>query len=118
VLDGMEAIRETLRPGALTGQVYAAWQEVIDRALGHKDYRRHHCGYTLGIGFPPSWVGGATVVGIRPNGTIQIREGMVFHLISWLIGAGLADYGVTDTAIVTADGAEIVTEGPRTVTVT
>jgi Xaa-Pro dipeptidase len=117
ILEAMGEIERTLRPGALTGEVYAAWQAVIDRVLGHSNYRRHHCGYTLGIGFPPSWVGGSVVVGIRPNGTIPIRAGMVFHVVSWAPNSGLGNYGVTDTAIVTDKGADILTSAARHVTV-
>mgnify|MGYP002735205649 CR=1 FL=1 len=112
-LAGLETVREALRPGVLTGDVYAAWQETMDKVLGFGRYQRHHCGYTVGIGFPPSWVGGSTVVGIRPGGRIEIREGMVFHVLSWLLGAGTADYGVSDTVLVTADGGELLTSAAR-----
>lgn len=112
-LDALRAARDALRPGATGAAVYAAWQDVIDDALGHRDYRRHHCGYTVGIGFPPSWVGGSSVVGIRPDGDLLIREGMVFHLLSWVLGQGRSDFAVSDTAVVTADGAELVTSTNR-----
>lgn len=106
---GLNTITDTLAPGVVTGEVYAAWQDTIDEALGHDRYRRHHCGYTVGIGFPPSWVGGSTVVGIRPQGDIVVRQGMVFHLLSWLLGQEPPDYAVSDTAVVTADGCELLT---------
>lgn len=112
-LEGLETIRDALRPGAITGDVYAAWQRVVDSAIGPGRYQRHHCGYTVGIGFPPSWVGGSTVVGIRPEGRIEVREGMVFHVLSWLIGVGPADYGVSDTVLVTAGGGELLTSTAR-----
>jgi Xaa-Pro dipeptidase len=112
-LEGLEAVRAALRPGVLTGDVYAEWQAVVDRALWPGRYRRHHCGYTVGIGFPPSWVGGSTVVGIRPDGTIRVRAGMVFHVLSWLLGVGPADYGVSDTVLVTDDGGELLTSTAR-----
>lgn len=112
-LEGLETIRAALRPGMLTGDVYAAWQEVVDDALGAGRYERHHCGYTVGIGFPPSWVGGSTVVGIRPGGRIEVREGMVFHVLSWLIGVGPADFGVSDTVLVAPDGGELLTSTSR-----
>ncbi len=112
-VEGLEAVRAALRPGAVTGDVYAAWQRVVDRALGRGRYERHHCGYTVGIGFPPSWVGGSTVVGIRPGGRIEVREGMVFHVLSWLLGVGPADYGVSDTVVVTPNGGELLTSTSR-----
>lgn len=111
-LAGIEAVRAALRPGALSHDVYGAWQQVVDEALGHAQYRRHHCGYMVGIGFPPSWVGGSAVVGLRRNGTLEIREGMVFHVLSWLLGVRPADYVVSDTVLVTADGGELLTQTP------
>lgn len=116
-LAGLEEICGALRPGALAGEVYAAWQAVIDEALGHRDYRRHHCGYVVGIGFPPSWVGGSMVQGLSPGSELPIRAGMVFHLLPWLIGQGPADYVVSDTVLVTEAGAELLTSTARTPTV-
>jgi Xaa-Pro dipeptidase len=111
-LDGLETVRAALRPGAVTTDVYAAWQRVVDEGLGHARYRRHHCGYLVGIGFPPSWVGSAPV-GIRDGGDLVVREGMVFHVLSWLLDQEPADYVVSDTVLVTADGGEILTSTPR-----
>ncbi len=110
---GLHAVREALVPGTATGEVYAAWQAVVDEGLGHDRYRRHHCGYTVGIGFPPSWVGGPKVTSLRAGGTLEIQEGMVFHVLSWLLGQDLPDYGVSDTMLVTADGGEVLTSTSR-----
>lgn len=107
-LDAFNRIVSTIRPGVTAGQVYQTWQDVVDEA-GLSHYRRHHCGYMTGIGFPPSWVGGSTVVGLRHDGELELRAGMVFHLMSWLMGAGQGDYFVSDTAVVTEDGCEVVT---------
>jgi Xaa-Pro dipeptidase len=112
-LAGLEAVRASLRPGAVTADIYAAWQRVVDEGLGHSRYRRHHCGYLVGIGFPPSWVGGSAVVGIRSGGDLVVREGMVFHVLSWLLDQEPADYVVSDTILVTADGGEVLTATPR-----
>jgi Xaa-Pro dipeptidase len=112
-LEALEAARSALVPGALTADVYAAWQAVVDRGLGHHGYRRHHCGYMVGIGFPPSWVGGGSVLGIRRDGELEIREGMVFHLLSWLLGQPPGDYCVSDTVVVRPDGGEFLTRFPR-----
>lgn len=110
---GLEAVRSALRPGVASGEVYDAWQQVVDEAFGPAAYRRHHCGYAIGIGFPPSWVGGATVAGLRAGGTTTIREGMVFHLLSWILGQPGGDYGVSDTVVVGPAGAELLTSTPR-----
>lgn len=107
-LDAFESVAETIRPGVTAGQVYQSWQEVVD-AAGFSHYRRHHCGYMTGIGFPPSWVGGPMVVGLRHDSDLELQAGMVFHLMSWLMGAGEGDYFVSDTAVVTKDGCEVLT---------
>jgi Xaa-Pro dipeptidase len=106
---GLEAVTAALRPGAVASDVYAAWQRVIDDGLGHKDYRRHHCGYTVGIGFPPSWTGGASVVGLRADSDLVIQAGMTFHVLSWILGQQIPDYAVSDTVLVTDDGGELLT---------
>jgi Xaa-Pro dipeptidase len=106
---GLEAVREALRPGAVAGDVYAAWQRVIDDGLGHKDYRRHHCGYTVGIGFPPSWTGGPSVIGLRADSDLVIAAGMTFHVLSWILDQQIPDYAVSDTVLVTAAGGEALT---------
>jgi Xaa-Pro dipeptidase len=108
----LEATRAAMVPGATTGAVYDVWQGIVDDGLGHHRYRRHHCGYSVGIGFPPSWVGGA-VQGIRRGGELQLREGMVFHVLSWLLGQRPGDFCVSDTVVVTADGGRFLTRTRR-----
>ena len=110
---GFAAVSQALKPGATSAEVYAAWQDVIDRGLGHTNYRRHHCGYMVGIGFPPSWVGGSMVVGLRRGSDLQIQEGMVFHVLSWILGQALADHAVSDTVLVTSAGGEVLTTTSR-----
>ncbi|MDP8957987.1 MAG: Xaa-Pro peptidase family protein [Actinomycetota bacterium] len=116
-LAGLEATRSALRPGGRTGEVYEAWQTVIDEGLGHSSLPRHHCGYAVGIGFPPSWVGSSSVLGIRPGGRVEIKEGMVFHLLSWVTDPDLGDYLVSDTAEVCSGTAELLTSTARTLVV-
>jgi Xaa-Pro dipeptidase len=74
-----EASLAGLRPGRKAREVYADWQAVVDDA-GMPHYRRHHCGYLVGIGFPPSWTGGNQVTGLRHDSDLEIREGMTFHM--------------------------------------
>jgi Xaa-Pro dipeptidase len=102
-----DAALAALRPGARAAEVYAAWQAAVDAA--GLDWRRHHCGYAVGIGVPPSWTGGAKVTGLRRDSELAIEAGMSFHLLSWLIGTGRGDGFVSDTVLVTEDGAEVLT---------
>lgn len=108
-----QAVVKTLVPGVPAGDVYAAWQSVVDEALGRGHYRRHHCGYLVGTGFPPSWVGGSVVHGLRPGSDLVVRAGMTFHLLSWILADGVAEYAVSDTALVTPHGCELLTTTPR-----
>lgn len=101
------AVVDALRPGRRAADVYAAWQEVVD-AAGLSHYRRHHCGYAVGVGLPPSWTGGNTVVGLRPGSEMVIAEGMSFHILSWLMGTGQGDDFLSNTVLVTATGAEVL----------
>jgi Xaa-Pro dipeptidase len=41
------------RAGVAAAEVYRAWQSRVDE-VGLSHYRRHHCGYVMGLGFPPS----------------------------------------------------------------
>lgn len=101
-LAGLHAAQDALRPGVPTGDVYDAWR----RAAGVQA-DRHHCGYLVGIGFPPSWVGGE-VLGIRPGGETPVVPGMTFHLMSWVPG-----HVISDTVHVTPTGAEVLTTTSR-----
>ena len=103
-----DAVLAALRPGAIARDVYAAWQSVVD-AAGLPHYRRHHCGYAVGIGCPPSWTGGNTVTGLRPDSDLEIRQGMTFHVLSWLMETGRGDGFFSNTVLVGANSAEVLT---------
>jgi Xaa-Pro dipeptidase len=105
-----------LKDGVLAREVYAAWQKVVDDA-GMPHYRRHHCGYMVGIGFPPSWTGGNSVTGLRHDSGIVIRTGMSFHLLSWLMGTGRGDFFISNTVLLGDAGPEVLTRVPTGVTI-
>ena len=94
--------------GVEVGTVYEAWHQVAADA-GLADYHRHHCGYLVGLGFPPTWTGGSSVTGLRRGGTLVLEAGMVFHLQSWFTETGRGDYFVSNTALLTERGCEILT---------
>ena len=105
---GMAAICEAIKPGARAGDAYAGWREVA-RAHGLSDYERHHCGYLVGIGFPPSWTGGSMVTSLAPGSERELKAGMAFHAHSWFTGTDCADYFISNTVLLTEDGCEILT---------
>jgi Xaa-Pro dipeptidase len=106
-----DAVVAALAPGRTAGDVYAAWQTVVD-AAGLPHYRRHHCGYAVGIGFPPSWTGSNRVIGLKQNSPLIIREAMSFHVLSWLMGTGRGDFFLSNTVLVGRNGAEVLTRLP------
>jgi Xaa-Pro dipeptidase len=114
--EAIEAAIRTIAPGVPAGEVYRAWKDVLDRA-GLSRYHRHHCGYAVGIGYPPSWSGSGVPVGLRPDSTMELKEGMVFHLMSWLLRTGRGDSFLSDTAVVTRDGCEVLTNASRELTI-
>ncbi|MEZ4240961.1 MAG: Xaa-Pro peptidase family protein [Myxococcota bacterium] len=112
----METAAKEIGPGVKAGQVYRVWQERLDRA-GLSGYARHHCGYSVGIGFPPSWSGSGVPVGLRNGSEMVLREGMVFHLMSWLLRTAKGDSFLSDTIVVTRNGSEFLTTVDRGVLV-
>ena len=105
------AVVAALKPGRKARDIYAAWQDVVDDA-GLAHYRRHHCGYCVGVGVPPSWTGGNTVVGLRADSDMDIRTGMSFHSLSWLMGTGKGNDFISNTVLLTSSGAEVLNTTP------
>ena len=107
-MNGMKAICGALKVGGKAGDAYAAWREVAASA-GLADYERHHCGYMVGIGFSPSWTGGSMVTSLFPGSERTLEQGMVFHAHSWFTDTDVVDYFISNTVILTRDGAEVLT---------
>lgn len=114
--EAMMNASRAMGPGAIAGDVYRVWQETID-AAGLQGYSRHHCGYAVGIGFPPSWSGSGTPRGLRKGSDMKLAPGMVFHLMSWLLRTGRGDFFLSDTVVITEQGCEFITGASRGVTV-
>jgi Xaa-Pro dipeptidase len=114
--DAMVTAAEAIGPGVKAGEVYRLWQERLNRA-GLSGYARHHCGYSVGIGYPPSWSGSGVPVGLRHGSDMVLREGMVFHLMSWLLRTAKGDSFLSDTIVVTSRGSEFLTTVDRGVLV-
>tara|TARA_B100002052_G_C15818735_1_gene569496 strand:- start:177 stop:1322 length:1146 start_codon:yes stop_codon:yes gene_type:complete len=109
--EAFDATARALKVGARAKDVYNGWQSVVD-AAGMPEYRRHHCGYLVGIGFPPAWTGGPRVTGLRHDSDREMREGMTFHLMSWFTETGRGNYFISNTVLLGADGAEVLTTTP------
>lgn len=108
---GLASIQRAMRPGRAAGDVYREWSEAVGAELGHA-YTRHHCGYVVGLGFPPSWMAGR-VASLRPDNSTALRAGMTFHIQSWILDPEAGVYALSDTALLTRDGCELLTQTPH-----
>ena len=111
-LDALLAAADAIRPGVTADSVYQAWQNCVNNA-GLSHYRRHHCGYIVGIGFPPCWSGSGVPRSLRNGSQMEIKQGMVFLLMSWLLRTGEGDAFLCDTIEVTEKGSEFLTKSHR-----
>jgi ectoine hydrolase len=109
VMEGMEAVLETIRPGVSAEAVELAWRRVIERYGLKKESR---IGYAMGIGYPPDW--GEHTISLRAGDRTLLAENHTLHCIlgMWMDGWGLE---ISETILVTTDGAECLTALPRAV---
>ncbi len=109
VEEGLEAVLETIRPGALAGDVHRAWQTVLDKYGLVKESR---IGYSIGVGYSPDW--GEHTVSLRAGEKTVLEQNMVLHV---MLGMWLDDWGMemSETVAVTGDGVECLTRFPRSV---
>ncbi|MER8543339.1 Xaa-Pro peptidase family protein [Mesorhizobium sp. M1334] len=100
-----------LKPGALASDVHAAWRAHLHASNALP--RLEHCGYTVGISFPPTWTGGPGINSLHGASTVQIREGMVFHLLTWITDDAGNDNFLSDCVLVEKSGGVFLTISPR-----
>lgn len=109
--NAFQSVVDALRPDNLARDVYAQWQASVEHS-GIRDYRRHHCGYMVGIGYPPSWTGGSQVIGLRSDSDMRLEAGMSFHILSWILGSNIGDCFLSNTVVVTEQGGNVLTHTP------
>eukprot|EP00929_Paragymnodinium_shiwhaense_P076984 TRINITY_DN3961_c0_g1_i1.p1 TRINITY_DN3961_c0_g1~~TRINITY_DN3961_c0_g1_i1.p1 ORF type:complete len:836 (-),score=212.37 TRINITY_DN3961_c0_g1_i1:296-2728(-) len=100
-----KAMQETMRlmkPGAVAKDVDAAARKILGNLEGMAMSLRS--GYSIGIGFYTDW-GEAEHFKMDPGSDQVYEEGMVMHLIPWLQLPGFGGVGLSDTVVVTKDGA-------------
>ncbi|WP_119268540.1 M24 family metallopeptidase [Taklimakanibacter deserti] len=107
VLEGMEAVLATTKPGIFAEEVEAAWRKVIARYGLKKESR---IGYSIGVAYPPDW--GEHTISLRPGDKTVLEPGNVVHCIlgMWMEGWGIE---VSETILVTERGNETLTKFPR-----
>ncbi|TYC57827.1 aminopeptidase P family protein [Marinobacter sp. BW6] len=113
VHDGCRRIVDTLLASVRPGVTFDQAAQDAERALqplAGKVFFSGVFGYTVGAQFPPSWVEGSGF--IARGGNMEFRPGMVFHLPICLRIPGQWGIGCSETILVTADGAEPMTDNP------
>jgi len=103
-LAGLEAALETVGPGRTCGEVADAFYTTIGR---HGFSKASRCGYPIGI----DW--NETTSSLQSGDITELKTNMTFHLMlgNWLE----EDFGyvLSETFLVTDDGAEVLTHAPR-----
>jgi ectoine hydrolase len=107
IVEGLEAVLSTVKPGVALEELEGAWRKVIARYGIEKDSR---IGYPVGIGYPPTW--GELTCSLRQGDKTVMEPGMSFHCIPalWLDKYGLV---VSESFAVTEHGAETFANFPR-----
>jgi Xaa-Pro dipeptidase len=106
----MESLFANLRPGRTMGDVASAALVTL-RKIGPDVRMRGYFGYSVGIGFPPSWV--ERSVEIAEGRDDVLEAGMTFHLHRVLRVPGVFGVGFSETALITNSGYELLTDHPR-----
>lgn len=110
----LTAAIEALRPGVTSGHVHMAAQRVIDDR-GHTDHFRKRLGYSVGVGMS-TWNEGH-LFDLKAGDERLVEAGMVVHMPPALRLPGEFGVGVSETAIVTETGCEVLSTLPRAVAV-
>jgi Xaa-Pro dipeptidase len=108
---GVNAAIEAIRPGATSGQVDAACRGAVER-LGQGHRFHHRTGYSIGLGFPPGWSEGH-ILDLKPNDPRVLQPNMIFHIVPVLLDPEVCGAGFSETVLVTENGCEVLTSGPR-----
>ena len=109
--EGLAAAIEEMRPGNTCAAVHAACQRVIDRS-GFTENFRKRTGYGIGISFAPDW-GEGHIISLFHNEKRELKPGMAFHMPPALRDYGKFAVGVSETAIITDNGCQTLSNIPR-----
>ncbi len=110
-IETLECTIAAIRPGVTSAEVQGVAQGIIDRA-GYGPHFRKRIGYSVGGGFPPTW-GEGHIMDIKHNDDRPLRPGMVFHIPPALREHRQFCMGVSETVVVTEQGAETLTSFSR-----
>jgi Xaa-Pro aminopeptidase len=107
VVEGLNAALDAVKPGKTGEQIEDVWRKTIAK---HGIEKESRIGYSIGIGFPPTW--GERTASLRPGDRTVLQPNMAFHMMT---GVWAKDTGVTITQAfyVTDTGHKPLTSVPR-----
>jgi Xaa-Pro aminopeptidase len=111
IIEALNAAIAAIRPGVTSGAVDAACREPIERAGFEPNFRKR-TGYSVGVGYAPSW-GEGHIVSLRRDDPTRLEPGMVFHMPPALRVPRQYGLGYSETVLVTPAGCEVLTNHPR-----
>jgi Xaa-Pro dipeptidase len=111
IIAALDAAIDAIRPGVTSGEVDAACRAPIEQAGFEANFRKR-TGYSVGVGFAPSW-GEGHIVSLRRDDPTRLEPGMVFHMPPALRVARRYGLGFSETVLVTPTGCEVLTNHPR-----
>jgi Xaa-Pro aminopeptidase len=107
VEEGLDRVLESLKAGAIAGDVHAAWHRVLE---DHGLEKKSRIGYSIGVAYAPDW--GEHTISLRAGEETVIPENAVIHVMlgMWMEGWGME---LSETVHVTASGSTCLTDFPR-----
>jgi Xaa-Pro aminopeptidase len=110
----LDVLFQAVKPGRTADEVAREAGAAL-KDIGAEAYFTGMYGYSIGLGFPPTWREGITYVAEGINQ--PLRPGMTFHSPISLRLPGKVGVGFSETWAVTETGCELLTEHDRTLTV-
>jgi len=107
ILECIDTTLEMFKPGNTCGEVAATFFDTLQKNGYEKDNR---CGYPIGLSYPPDW--GERTMSLRKTDNTVLNNGMTFHFMP---GLWFEDWGfeITESIVVTDNGAECLSSVPR-----
>ncbi|MBB5221272.1 Xaa-Pro dipeptidase [Amaricoccus macauensis] len=110
-LSSLDLVIDAMRPGVRLDEIHRL---NVANFARHGFELAHRTGYSVGVNYAPDW-GEGDLLSIQAGETRELAEGMVFHLVPGIYLPRRFGLIISETVIVTKDGAEPVMEVPREV---
>jgi Xaa-Pro aminopeptidase len=109
----VETMLRTLRAGITAAEVAEKSSQCLKGLPDHLVWHGFF-GYSVGLGFPPSWSDCVEIV-IKKDNPVVLQAGMTYHCSTSLRDVGRCGTTCSETVLITDDGCEVLTgDVPRT----